>query len=383
MGSLGLHADPEGWLNAGYSLRTLMDSLDGELYDTDRTSGAGLSQSWAGPVAEAFSGHWSGVRSRAEDLIVQGRRAAAAITDFGGRLEDFVRRAADLETYWLSFGLQLGLDGMHFALPWGFEQLSPAHQVSFHQWVTESERDVTAMWSDVRAAVDDVVTALESLIAAFEDYAAVGLGALGGGLGWVLGTTADGYRKDLFSLGHDAIGLEADTFVRRAKHVEQVAEKLRDQWYQDGTREMRTAGDSLVRDAKQDVRLAGDFDRYAKFGEHALTVGAVVLTAAEVYSTAKTQGWVRGIEAHTDDITALAVTVPAGWAGVAIAGAVLAGAPAVVVVGGGVLAGGIIAAGVGAGAQWYVNHHRQQVGDALTDIGSGAEVTAKAAGLTR
>jgi hypothetical protein len=380
MGSLGLHADPDGWLNAGYSIRTLMDSLDSELCDADRIGGAGLSQSWAGPVAEAFTGHWSGLRSRAEDLIVQGRRAAAAITDFGGRLEDLVKRAADLERYWLSFGLQIGLDGMHFALPWGFEQLPPVHQVSFHQWLTESERDVTAMWADIRAAVDDVVTALESLIAAFEDFAVLELGALGGTLGWALGATAGGYRKDLFTLGHDAVGLETDTFVRRAKHAEQVAGKLRDKWYQDGNQEVRTAGDSLVRDAKQDVKLAGEFDRYAKFGEHALMAGAVVLTAAEVYSTAKTQGLVRGIEAHTDNITALAVSVPAGWAGVAIAGVLLAGAPAVVVVGGGVLAGGIIAAGVGAGAQWYVNHHQQQVGHVLRDAGAG--VVAKTVGLT-
>lgn len=380
MGSLGLHADPDGWLNAGYSIRTLMDSLDSELYDADRIGGAGLSQSWAGPVAEAFTGHWSGVRSRAEDLIAHGRRAAAAMIDFGGRLEDFVKRAADLESYWLSFGLQLGLDGMHFALPWGFEQLSPGHQVSFHQWLTESERDVTAMWSDIRAAVDDVVTALESLITAFEDFAVLELAALGSTLGWASGATVGGYRKDLFTLGHDAVGLETDTFVRRAKHAEQVAGKLRDKWYQDGTQEMRTAGDSLVRDAKQDVKLAGEFDRYAKLGEHALVFGAVVLTAAEVYSTAKKQGLVRGIEAHTDDITALAVSVPAGWAGVAIAGVLLAGAPAVVVVGGGVLAGGIIAAGVGAGAQWYVNHHQQQVGHVLRDAGAG--VVAKTVGLT-
>jgi hypothetical protein len=322
------------------------------------------------------------VHSRAEDLIAQGRRAAAAMTDFGGRLEDFVKRAADLERYWLSFGLQLGLDGMHFALPWGFEQLSPVHQVSFHQWLTESERDVTAMWSDIRAAVDDVVTILESLIAAFEDLAALELGALGGTLGWALGATAGGYRKDLFTLGHDAVGWETDTFVRRAKHVERVAEKLRDKWYQDGNQEMRTAGDSLVRDAKQDVKLAGEFDRYAKFGEHTLMFGAVLLTAAEVYSTARTQGLVRSIEKHSDDITALAVSVPAGWVGVGIAGAVLAGAPAVVVVGAGVLAGGIIAAGVGAGAKLYVDHHQQQVGHALTDVGHGAEVTAKAVGIT-
>ena len=195
MGSLGLHADPDGWLNAGYSVRTLMDSLDSELYDADRIGGAGLSAHWAGPVAEAFNGNWSGLRSRAEDLIAQGRRAAGAITDFGGRLEDFVKRAADLERYWLSFGLQLGLDGMHFALPWGFEQLSPVHQVSFHQWLTESERDVTAMWSDIRAAVDDVVTALESLIAAFEDFAVLEVGTAAGLIGGDLG----GYRTNWVS----------------------------------------------------------------------------------------------------------------------------------------------------------------------------------------
>src|SRR5580693_1743198 len=203
VGSLGLHADPDGWLNAGYSVRTLMDSLDGELYDADRTGGAGLSQSWAGPVAEAFTGHWSGVRSRAEDLIAQGRRAAAAMTDFGGKLEDFVKRATDLERYWLSFGLQLGLDGMHFALPWGFEQLSPAHQVSFHQWLTESERDVTAMWSDIEASVDDVVTVLESLIAALDDLAVVELGVFAG----LAGGWLDGYRKNVASLGQDGLSV--------------------------------------------------------------------------------------------------------------------------------------------------------------------------------
>ena len=193
MGSLGLHADPDGWLNAGYSVRTLMDSLDSELYDADGTAARGCPRTGPGRSRRPSTGHWSGLRSRAEDLIAQGRRAAAAITDFGGRLEDFVKRAADLESYWLSFGLQIGLDGMHFALPWGLEQLSPEHQVSFHQWLTESERDVTAMWSDIRAAVDDVVTALESLIAAFEDYAVLELGAAAGLVGGDLG----GYRDKL------------------------------------------------------------------------------------------------------------------------------------------------------------------------------------------
>ena len=380
MSGLGLNADPEGWLNAGYTVRTLMDSLESELDDADRVGGAGLAAHWVGSVADAYASHWSGLRPRVEDLIADGRHAAAAIIDFGRRLEDFVKRAAELESYWLNAGLQLELNGLRFALPWGFEHLPPAHQISFHQALAESERDVNAMWSDVEAAVDDVVRTLESLITAFGDLQLAELGMVGAALGLSWDTVADGYRKNLFTLGHDAIGLEADTFVRRAKHVEKVAGYLRDKWYEDGTQAMRTAGDSLVRDAKQDVKLAGEFDRYAKFGEHTLMAGAVVLTAAEVYSTARTQGLVGSIEAHSDDITALAVSVPAGWAGVAIAGAVLAGAPAVVVVGAGVLAGGIIAAGVGAGAKWYVNNHQQQVGHVLRDAGVG--VVAKAVGLT-
>ena len=357
MGSLGLHADPDGWLNAGYSIRTLMESLDSELYDADRVGGAGLSEHWAGPVAEAFSGNWSGLRSRAEDLIAQGRRAADAITDFGGRLEDFVRRAADLEDYWLSFGLQLGLDGMHFALPWGFEQLSAAHQVSFHQWLTESERDVTVLWSDIRAAVDDVVTALESLIAAFEDYAVLELGAAAGAAWSVRDYFADtmGRADDILSLSDPYFtGLAADAKGYASLLSSDIG--LADPADQPAVAEL--AAQAEVRAGVLDnlsiaVRVAGPV----------ALVGANLLTIKAVMSDAHSQGWRVSLEENAG-IIASTVT---GDAITACADAVPGLGPIV-----GPIAGGIVAAGVGFTVQEIVDH-RKAIGHALTDVGHGIE----------
>jgi hypothetical protein len=358
MGSLGLHADPDGWLNAGYSIRTLMDSLDSELDDADRIGGAGLSQSWAGPVAEAFTGHWSGLRSRAEDLIAQGRRTAAAMTDFGGRLEDFVKRAADLESHWLSFGLQIGLDGMHFALPWGFEQLSPAHQVSFHQWLTESERDVTAMWSDIRAAVGDVVTALESLIAAFEDFAAVELGTLS----WAAWGVRD-YFNDTLGRAGDIIGVSTPYFAKLAADAHSYASlvssdvDLADPADQPAVAEL--AEQAGVRAGVLDnlstaVRIAGPV----------ALVAANFLTVKKVISDGNRQGWRVSLEENAgiiaSTVTGDAITLIPGIGPVV-----------------GPIAGGIIAAGVGFTVQEVVDH-RKAIGQALTGVSHGIE---DAAGL--
>lgn len=374
MGALGLHADPEGWLNAGYSVRTLMDSLDGELYDADRIGGAGLSQSWAGPVAEAFTGHWSGVRSRAEDLIAQGRRAAAAIIDFGGRLEDFIKRAAELESYWLSFGLELEANGMQFALPWGFEHLPPAHQVSFNQLLSESERDVTAMWSDIRAAVDDVVTALESLIAAFEDYAVIELGAFAGALRWTWNAEVS-----------DPLGRLDDGVSLLAGHLDRASTRALDHAYKvvvaagdDASHDAQAVADATTRSAVRDAKVARVFDEVDKWGGRAVAVVAVGTLAWETYGTAKKQGWVNGIEAHAGDWANLGAGTVAAWgAGLALA---TVGAPVAVAAVGVLVVGTVVGVGVGDLVQSYVNHHHAQVGHALTDIGHGTAVTATAAG---
>lgn len=369
MGSLGLHADPDGWLNAGYSIRTLMDSLEGELYDADRVGGTGLSQSWAGPVAEAFTGHWSGVRSRAEDLIAQGRRAAAAIIDFGGRLEDFVRRAAELESYWLSFGLQLGLDGMHFALPWGFEQLSPGHQVSFHQWLTESERDVTAMWSDIEAAVADVVTALESLIAAFEDFAVLELGALS----WAARDLAGGFVRDTernpFFLVHDTLQYAEGPLADAAYAAERYAWLARaDVPLADAADQ--PAAEELAASAEQVATTTGVLSNVAKVGSPVALVAANVTTVAVVGYDIKRYGLRAGLEQNAS-LIATTVTADGTDAALNLVAPGFGETPL------GMAIGGVVGVGVGFTVQAVVDHPKA-VGHALTDVGYGIE---DAAGL--
>jgi hypothetical protein len=367
MGGLGLHADPEGWLNAGYSIRTLMLSLESELDDADRAGGAGLSAHWAGPVAEAFHGNWSGLRSRAEDLIAQGKRAAAAITDFGGRLEDFVTRAADLERHWLSFGLQLGLDGTHFVLPWGFEQLSPAHQISFHQWLSESERDVTAMWSDIRAAVDDVVTALESLITAFEDYLVLEFGTAAGVLGGDLG----GYRANWVSAVSDGLTTATASLDWARNHVLDNAYKKVIAASEDAGRDVRGAADTATKDALRTAAVAGKFDRVAKAAAPWLYAGTVLWTIGQTVDSIAMQhrGVLNGVEDNAG-----------AWAGLAAGTAVFVLAPVSAPVLGVVVLSGIAAWGVGKAAQWWVDDNRTSINQGFTDIGEGAQVTAKAVG---
>jgi hypothetical protein len=364
MGSLGLHADPDGWLNAGYSVRTLMDSLDSELYDADRVAGPGLQQSWAGPVADAFTQHWSGVRSRAEDCITHGRRAAVAIIDFGGKLEDFARRAAELESYWLSFGLELGADGMQFALPWGFEHLPPAHQVSFNQLLSESNRDVEAMRSDIEAAVADVVTVLESLIAAFEDYALLDLGALSWAALAIAGGLVHDAERNPFFLVHDALHDTERPLTDAAHAAERFAWLARaDVPLADAAD--RPAAEELAASAEQVAATTGVLSNVAKVGSPVGLVAANVTTAAVVGYDIKHNGWRVGLEENAD-LIATTVTADGTDAALNLVAPGFGETPL------GMAIGGVVGVGVGFTVQAVVDH-RKAVGHALTDVGHGVE----------
>lgn len=361
MGSLGLNADPDGWLNAGYTIRTLMDSLDSELSDADRTGGSGLAAHWAGPVAEAFSGHWGALRPRVEDLIGQGRRAASAIIDFGGTLEDFVRRAAQLEGYWLSLGLRLEEGALQFALPWGFEHLPHEHQLSFRQLVTESQRDVTAMWDDIKSAVGDVVTILESLIDAFEDLAVLELGVAAGLAGGYL----SGYRTNLASLASDGLSVLSEGLDYAAPRALDAAYDAAVDAGDDG----QAVADIATKLAVGSATAAGVLDDLVKFGGPALYVATIGITALQTYETVEKKGWLNGIEDHAGD-----------WGGLAAGIAVTVLAPESVPVIGVVVLSGIVAYGVGYGVQRWVNDNRTSINQGLTDIGHGAEITTRAVG---
>jgi len=365
MAGLGLNADPDGWLNAGYSISALMDSLESELDDADRVGGSGLTAHWAGPVADAYGGHWGALRPRAEDLIGQGRRAASAITDFGGKLEDFVKRAADLEGHWTSFGLQLAEGGLRFALPFGFDLLPQEHQLSFRQLLAESEQDVTAMWSDIKAAVDDVVTLLESLIDAFEDFAVLEVGMAAGLLGGYLG----GYRTNWASLASDALSVVREGFDDVAPRALDGAYHLVVGAGEDASRGAQAVADVSAKLAVGSAKAAGVLDDLDKFGGPVLYVATVGVTAWQTYKAVSKHGWLNGGE---DEAGA--------WAGLAAGIAITVLAPVSAPVIGVVLVAGIVGYGVSYGVQHWVDDNRTSINQGFSDLGQGAEVTAKAVG---
>jgi hypothetical protein len=78
----------------------------------------------------------------------------------------------------------------------------------------------------------------------------------------------------------------------------------------------------------------------------------------EIKDDARQKGVLGSVESHSGDIASLALTIPEGAAGVAIAGVVLAGAPEAVVAVGAVAAGAVVAAGVGYTVQSIVDHRK-------------------------
>ena len=84
------------------------------------------------------------------------------------------------------------------------------------------------------------------------------------------------------------------------------------------------------------------------------------------------------IEDHAGDWANLGAGTAAAWgAGLALAAI---GAPVAVAAVGVVVVGGIVGVGVGDLVQSYVDHHQAEVSHAITDVGHGAGVTAKAVG---
>ena len=130
MAGLSVKGDPDGWLDAGRAVSTLMTQLDSELADANRVSGAGLNSLWQGPAASAFATDWNARRSRYENLIDNARRVAQAITGYGEKLLGLVQTAANLQSTWCSVGLHLLESGAGFMLPPGVESMPTGTQLS-------------------------------------------------------------------------------------------------------------------------------------------------------------------------------------------------------------------------------------------------------------
>ena len=160
MAGLSVKGDPDGWLDAGRTISTLMTQLDSELADANRVGGAGLTSLWQGPAASAFATDWNARRSRYENLIDNARRVAQAITGYGEKLLGLVQTAANLESTWCSVGLHLLESGEGFVLPPGVESMPTGTQLSLKQALVQSEHDVKQLADDAAGAAEDLAVAL-------------------------------------------------------------------------------------------------------------------------------------------------------------------------------------------------------------------------------
>ena len=180
MAGLSVKGDPDGWLDAGRTISTLMTQLDSELADANRVSGAGLTSLWQGPAASAFATDWNARRSRYENLIDNARRVAQAITGYGEKLLGLVQTAANLESTWCSVGLHLLESGEGFMLPPGVESMPTGTQLSLKQALVQSEHDVKQLADDAAGAAEDLAVALIAALTALLAFELIEVGVLRG-----------------------------------------------------------------------------------------------------------------------------------------------------------------------------------------------------------
>lgn len=359
MAGLSVTGDPDGWLDAGRAISTLMAQLDGELADANRVGGAGLTSLWQGPAASAFATDWIARRSRYEDLIDNARRVAQAITGYGEKLLGLVQTAANLESTWCGVGLHLLESGAGFMLPPGVESMPAGTQLSLSHALTQSEHDVKQLAADAAGAAEDLAVALGAAIAALLAFDLIEVG--------VLRSAVDGFVSEQLSLPelpHDVmdigeVGLDArrDYFDAESANAGTWAAQLSSD-LRDGTPDEQSVAGSLLpqagRDAQTAAANADDIDqldaavkRWALVADNGLTLSQVVYDGQrEGYRASLEQN--AGLIASTATSDAIAVAFPeAGPVGVA--------------------AGDIVGAGVGYAVQTIVNQ-RQAIGHFIEDV---------------
>jgi hypothetical protein len=359
MAGLSVKGDPEGWLDAGRAVSTLMAQLDSELADANRVSGAGLTNLWQGPAASAFATDWSARRSRYEDLIDHAQRVAQAITGYAEKLLGLVQAAANLESTWCSVGLHLLESGAGFMLPPGVESMPTGTQLSLRQALTQSEHDVEQLAADAAGAAEDLAVALGAAIAALLAFDLIEVG--------VLRSIADGFVSerlspselphdvlDIVEVGSRALRVYFDTEAANAgTRAAQLSSDLRD-----GTPDEQSVAGSLLPQAGRDAQTAAaNADDINQLDDVASPLAVVTnngLTLGKVIYDGQHEGYRASLEQNagliastaTDDAIVLAFP-QAGPVGVA--------------------AGAIVAAGVGYTVQTIVDH-RQAIGHFVEDV---------------
>lgn len=346
MAGLAIEGEPDGWLDAGYSVSMLAMRLEAELTDASTLGAQALARSWYGPAATAFSADWAARRTRYEDLIDLARRAAHAITAYGQALLDMQARARTVEYAWCSTGLHVLPGGEGFMLPPGAGALPQPARMSLEQTLVSATRDVMDLAGDVAAVAGDLIAALVPVIELLEEFGLAGFNSE---------YLREFSHEFMQVVDNPVFGIGLDTAVEVTKY------------------------------AARNVANVADAARLAKLGEvgdRAATGIGLAVTGWDVLRDTRHEGDVASLEQNAGGIASnfysltvgSAVTVAIGGVLAETVGAaiVVAGAPEIVagavVVVGAVVIGGIVAAGVGSAVQTIVDHRNTIYHDAEDDL---------------
>lgn len=397
MASLGVYGDPDAWLHASQTMRTLAQQLEDELGTADGGGGSGLRPHWYGPVADAYQTAWQQRHQRYTDVISHAQRAAQATSDFGGSMIDFQQRAWDLERKWLEAGLHLTADGLRFMLPVGHHSLTQEVKSVFEALLGESERDIEAMWRDIDGAVHDLVTVLSAVLSELEDFTVLGGAGIAGAFGLLAAWEHNAARRPLDTLDRyvvDPLHDSADYLKEKvfkpiqkgAKAYDEEVTRLENRIAavpDDVTGDLKLLRDDAVQAAKdarviadQQVASADSDLGHIKAAGRGFLVATLVINGYETVKDIGKEGWVRGLEDNAGAWASFGagyVVYPLAAAGAAalVAAAGVTVAPVVVAVGVAVVTG-VVCVGVGAVVQHEVNSHRAAVTKAMTGISDAA-----------
>jgi len=355
MAGLSVKGDPDGWLDAGRTIGTLMTQLENELSDANTASGAGLASQWRGPAASAFIADWNARRSRYEDLIYNARRAAQAITDYGEKLLGIVQKAANLESIWCGFGLHLLESGEGFMLPPGIESMPAGTQLSLTQALHESARDVEQLTADAVGAAEDLATALGSAIVALLDFDLIEVGVLRSAAAGVAHEYVKENFEGLLARAGFAIG-ELGAIAGKAADATSGVDNLLTTVALHGTPDEQATliASGLPGDAHDVATATSGLSTGLTVGGYVALGAANFVTSYTVTEDAEREGLRASLEQNAGLIASTATSD-------AIAIAFPELGPV------GVIAGGVVAAGVGYTVQTIVDH-RQAIGHFIESV---------------
>ena len=373
MASLGVTGDPDGWQDAAGAISAIVGPLQDEVNGVDTLGGTGLTEHWAGPVADRYQEVWRQRHQRYQDLLHAAGRLPGPIDTFGGQLRGYQQRARQMETHYTGHGLHLTLDGMRFQLPPSHPSLPQELKSLLEGLLMEAERDVDNLWADIRNTVGNLARDLQPLAGDLEDlaFALSPIGIFWAGravLDWA-GDTIEAHRSDVEMFDHvvlDPVDKFADVLEEKNKDaierirayrdtLEDVEKKASDLVEHDDSALARSIRDDAATALEDANRNVADLDA-VKWGGRVAAGAGIAITGIETYQDVRKKGWVSGLEDNAGGWAAIGV-------GLALGVALGPGLGAIAI-------GAVVSIGVGWAVQHEVDAHRKSVTKALTGAGN-------------